>query len=124
MKPSRCVLLISFILFLPISLAYRRFFRQLIATSAAQRTFLVIGSGELATRFYEVYKKSPNQQQLEFVDNDVVRVGATIAGDGSPIVQGGIAGRLAQLGGRFRGVDLAEGIDPLGPEMVGRIGLI
>src|SRR6266436_6028655 len=80
MKPSRGVLLISFILFLPISLAYRRFFRQLIATSAAQRTFLVIGSGELATRFYEVYKKSPNQQQLEFVDNDVVRVGATIAG--------------------------------------------
>src|SRR6266567_7662208 len=71
MKPSRGVLLISFIFFLPISITYRRFFRQLIATSAAQRTFLVIGSGELATRFYEVYKKSPNQQQLEFVDNDV-----------------------------------------------------
>src|SRR5437870_6540043 len=121
MKPSRGVLLISFIFFLPISLAYRRFFRQLIAASAAQRTFLVIGSGELATRFYEVYKKSPNQQQLEFVDNDVVRVGATIAGDGSPIVQGGIAARLAQLDGRCSGVILAESIDRLGPELLARL---
>src|SRR5207248_2741466 len=49
MKPSRGVLLISFIFFLPISLTYRRFFRQLIATSAAQRAFLVIGSGVRAS---------------------------------------------------------------------------
>jgi exopolysaccharide biosynthesis polyprenyl glycosylphosphotransferase len=118
MKPSRGVLLISFILFLPISLAYRRFFRQIIAASATQRAFLVIGSGELAARFYEAYKKSPNQQQLEFVDNDVVRVGATIAGDGSPIVQGGIADRLAELDGRCSGVILAESIDRLGPELL------
>src|SRR5260370_22444301 len=39
MKPSRGVLLLSFILFLPISLAYRRFFRKLIDTSAVLRTF-------------------------------------------------------------------------------------
>jgi len=110
--------LISFIFFLPISLTYRRFFRQLIATSAAQRAFLVIGSGERATRFYETYKQSPNQQQLEFVDNDVGRVGATIAGEGSPIIQGGIAARLAQLDGRYSGVILAESIDRLGPELL------
>jgi exopolysaccharide biosynthesis polyprenyl glycosylphosphotransferase len=121
MKPSRSVLLISFIFFLPISLTYRRFFRQLIAASAAQRAFLVIGSGKLATRFYEAYRKSPNQQQLEFVDNDVTRVGARIAGEGSPIVQGGIAARLAQLDGRYSGVILAESIDRLGPELLERL---
>src|SRR6266446_2565479 len=55
MKPSRGVLLISFMLFLPISLIYRRFTRRGIAASAAQRAFLVIGSGELARRFYEAY---------------------------------------------------------------------
>src|SRR5438309_10418471 len=121
MKPSRSVLLISFIFFLPISVTYRRFFRQLTATSAAQQVFLVIGSGELATRFYEAYRKSPNQQQLEFVDNDVARVGATIAGEGSPIVQGGIAARLAQLDGRYSGVILAESIDRLGPELLERL---
>src|SRR6266567_8394431 len=51
MKPSRGVLLISFIFFLPISLTYRRFFRQLTSTSAAQQAFVVIGSGELAPPF-------------------------------------------------------------------------
>ena len=121
MKPSRGVLLISFIFFLPISLTYRRFFRQLFAASAAQRAFLVIGSGELATRFYNVYKQSPNQQQLEFVDNDVARVGSAIAGAGSPIVHGGIAARLAQLDGRYSGVILAESIDRLGPELLERL---
>ncbi|PYJ17308.1 MAG: polyprenyl glycosylphosphotransferase [Verrucomicrobia bacterium] len=121
MKPSRGVLLISFIFFLPISLTYRRFFRQLFAASAAQRAFLVIGSGELATRFYEAYKQSPNQQQLEFVDNDVARVGSAIAGAGSPIVQGGIGTRLAQLDGRYSGVILAESIDRLGPELLERL---
>jgi len=121
MKPSRSVLLISFIFFLPISLTYRRFFRQLTATSAAQQMFLVIGSGELATRFYEAYRKSPNQQQLEFVDNDVARVGTTIAGEGSPIVQGGIAARVAQLDGRYSGVILAESIDRLGSKLLERL---
>jgi len=118
MKPSRGVLLISFIFFLPMSLTYRRFFRQHFAASAAQRAFLVIGSGELATRFYEAYKQSPNQQQLEFVDDDVARVGSALAGAGSPIVQGGIAARLAQLDGRYSGVILAESIDRLGPELL------
>ena len=121
MKPSRGVLLVSFMAFLPISLVYRRVFRQLFAASAAQQMFLVIGSGELATRFYEAYRKSPNQQQLEFVDNDVARVGTTIAGEGSPIVQGGIATKLAQLDGRYSGVILAESIDRLGPELLERL---
>ncbi len=121
MKPSRGVLLISFIFFLPMSLTYRRFFRQHFAASAAQRAFLVIGSGELATRFYEAYKQSPNQQQLEFVDDDVARVGSALAGAGSPIVQGGIAARLAQLDGRYSGVILAESFDRLGPELLERL---
>src|SRR5437016_4386676 len=121
MKPSRGVLLISFIFFLPISLIYRRFFRRFFAASAAQRAFLVIGSGQLAIHFYEAYTQSPNQQQLEFVDNDAARVGSTIAGQGSPIVQGGIAARLAQLDGRYSGVILAESIDRLGPELLERL---
>lgn len=88
MKPSRGVLLISFIVFLPLSLIYRREFRRKIAASTAQEAFLVVGSGELASCFYEAYKRSPNQQRLVFVDNDGSRVGSTIAGEGSPIVEG------------------------------------
>src|SRR5438067_2166627 len=119
MKPSRGVLLVSFMAFLPISLVYRRVFRQLFAASAAQRAFLVIGSGELASRFYQTYRQSPNQQQqLEFVDNDVARVGSAIAGEGSPIIQGGIATKLAQLDGRYSGVILAQSIDRLSRELL------
>ena len=121
MKPSRGVLLISFVMFLPISLVYRRFFRRGIAASAAQRAFLVIGSGELARRFYQAYRKSPNQQRLEFVDNDDTRVGSTIGGEGSPIIQGDIAAKLAQLDRTYSGVILAEGVDRLGPQLIERL---
>ncbi len=121
MKPSRGVLLISFIAFLPLSLVYRRSMRRHVATSTAQRTFLVIGSGQMAAQFYENYRQSPNQQQLEFVDNDTARVGSTIAGEGSPIIQGGIAAKLAKLDERYSGVILAESMDRLGRDLVERL---
>src|SRR4029077_4693557 len=121
MKPSRGVLLISFVAFLPLSLVYRRFMRRRIATSTAQRTFLVIGSGQRAAQFYENYRQSPNHQQLEFVDNDTARVGSTIAGEGSPIIQGGIAAKLAKLDERYSGVILAESMDRLGRDLVERL---
>jgi len=121
MKPSRGVLLISFVLFVPISLIYRRSLRRTVAASATQQVFLVVGSGELATRFYEAYRLSPNPQQLEFVDNDTARVGSTIAGKGSPIIQGGIAAKLARLDGRYSGVILAESVDQLGRDLVERL---
>src|SRR5438477_11871725 len=121
MKPIRGVLLISFALFVPISLLYRRFFRRTIVASAAQRAFLVIGSGELATQFYQAYKLSPNQQQLEFVDNDTARVGSTIAGEGSPTIQGGIAAKLTDLDRRYSGVILAQSVDRLGQDLIERL---
>src|SRR5437868_3240308 len=55
-KPSRGVLLVSFAAFLPISLLCRRFFREGIAASTAQRAFLVVGSGPLAADFYQAYR--------------------------------------------------------------------
>jgi exopolysaccharide biosynthesis polyprenyl glycosylphosphotransferase len=121
MKPSRGVLLASFIVFLPSSLLYRRLFRTRVAASAAQRTFLVVGGGDLARRFYEAYGQSPNRERLEFVDNDATRVGSTIAGPGSPMVEGGLAAKLAQLDRRYSGVILAESVDRLSPELIERL---
>src|SRR5437667_10576351 len=97
MKPSRGVLLLSFAIFLPVSLAYRRWIRQYVVASSAGRSFLVIGGGATAARFYEVYRNSPNGQQLEFVDVNEERVGQPIAGQGSPIVQGDLAAKLKNL---------------------------
>src|SRR5882762_744608 len=91
MKPSRGVLLLSFAIFLPVSLAYRRWIRQYVVASSAGRSFLVIGGGAMAARFYEAYKNSPNEEPLEFVDVNEEHVGQPIAGEGSPVVQGNLA---------------------------------
>jgi len=121
MKPSRGVLLLSFAIFLPVSLAYRRWIRQYVVTSSASRSFLVIGGGATAARFYEAYRNSPNGQQLEFVDVNDQRVGEPIAGQGSPIVQGNLASKLNNLGKRYSGIILAEKASSLSTQLLERL---
>src|SRR6267378_2262725 len=119
MKPSRGVLLLSFAIFLPASLAYRRWIRQYVVTSSAGRSFLVIGSGATAARFYEAYRNSPNGQPLEFVDVNEERVGRPIAGKGSPIVQGNLEAKLNNP--RYGGIILAERASSLNIELLERL---
>jgi len=121
MKPSRGVLLLSFAIFLPVSLAYRRWIRQYVVASSASRSFLVIGGGATATRFYQAYRNSPNGQQLEFVDVNEERVGQPIAGEGSPIVQGNLAAKLTNLGKRYSGIILAEKASSLSTHLLERL---
>jgi exopolysaccharide biosynthesis polyprenyl glycosylphosphotransferase len=121
MKPSRGVLLLSFAIFLPVSLAYRRWIRQYVVASSATRSFLVIGGGATAARFYEAYKNSPNGQQLEFVSADEQRVGQPVAGEGSPIVQGNLAAKLNNLGNRYSGIILAERASSLSTQLLERL---
>jgi exopolysaccharide biosynthesis polyprenyl glycosylphosphotransferase len=121
MKPSRGVLLLSFTIFLPLSLAYRRWIRQYVVASSANRSFLVIGGGMTAARFYRAYKKSSNSQHLEFVDVTEARVGQPIAGEGSPIVQGNLAAKLDNLGERYSGIILAEGASSLSTQLLERL---
>ena len=121
MKPSRGVLLLSFAIFLPLSLAYRRWIRQYVVASSVGRSFLVIGGGVTAARFYEAYKKSSNGQQLEFVDVNEEHVGQPIAGDGSPIVQGNLASKLDNLSNQYSGIILAERASSLNAQLLERL---
>src|SRR6476660_4363366 len=121
MKPSRGVLLLSFAIFLPLSLAYRRWIRQYVVASSAGRSFLVIGGGATAAGFYEAYKKSLNGHQLEFVDVNEEHVGQPIAGEGSPIVQGNLASKLDNLDSRYRGIILAERASCLNAQLLERL---
>ncbi len=121
MKPSRGVLLLSFAVFLPVSLAYRRVIRQYVVASSAGRSFLVIGGGTTAASFYEAYRNSPNGQKLEFVDVTEERVGQPIAGEGSPIVQGNLAAKFINLGEHYSGIILAAKASSLSTELLERL---
>jgi exopolysaccharide biosynthesis polyprenyl glycosylphosphotransferase len=118
MKPSRAVVLLSFLLFLPWSILYRRTIGNWLAKFAAARAFLIIGSGEMAGRFYEAYRLSPNRQRLEFVDLGRERLGQHIAGSGSPIIEGDLATKLSNLNDRYSGVVIAERVDRISPELL------
>src|SRR5437762_4246756 len=118
MKPSRGVMLASFVAFIPVSLVYRRLVRKLVTSSTANRAFLVVGSGELAADFYGAYCGSINRQRLEFVDLERQRVGQHIAGPGSPIIEGDIVTKLANINERYSGVILAERVDRLHPHLL------
>src|SRR6266700_1067755 len=121
MKPSRGVLLLSFAIFLPLSLAYRRWIRQYVVASSVGRSFLVIGGGATAARFYEAYRKSSNGQQLEFVEVNAERVGQPVAGEGSPIVQGDLAAKLNNPGKRYSGIILAAKASSLSTQLLERL---
>ena len=117
-KPSRGVVLLAFLVFLPWSIIYRRLIHRYIAESTAGRAFVVIGSGDLARRFYEAYRQSGNRQRLEFVDVERERIGQHIAGSGSPIVEGDLETKLANLSNQYSGVVLAERVDRIHPELL------
>ena len=121
MKPSRGVLLLSFAIFLPASLAYRRWIRQYVVASSAGRSLLVIGGGATAARFYEAYKRSGNGQPLEFVSVNDEGVGKPIANDGSPTVQGNLVAKLNNPGKRYGGIILAEKANSLSPQLLDRL---
>lgn len=118
MRPSRSVLLMSFLLFAPVSLEYRRLLRRVVAASTADRAFLVVGSGDLAVEFFRAYKSSPTQQRLEFVDLSGERAGQLLDGTGSPVVETGIAAKLDRLGENYSGIILAERVDRIKPELL------
>jgi exopolysaccharide biosynthesis polyprenyl glycosylphosphotransferase len=121
MHPSRGVLLVSFLVFLPISIFYRRWIRIFVARNSATKAFLVIGGGEAAVQFYHAYKASPNRQRLEFVNLERERIGQPIAGRGSPLLEGDFATKLENLNERYSGVILAEAPGRLKPELLERL---
>src|SRR5947207_3512151 len=109
-RPSRGVLLVSFIAFLPLSLIYRRWVRRFVAEASAKKVFLVIGSGEVAAHFRQAYEQSDNPQQLEFV-----------AGENLKSNPNELAAKIDNLDQRYSGIILAEHPNALEPELLDRL---
>ena len=118
MKPSRGVVLLSFILFVPVSLSYRRRVHRFVVTTSANKAFLVIGSGELATRFKRAYEESDNRQQLEFVDIEREQrlTGENLSADRSAFIA-----KIDNLDERYSGIILAEAATRFTPELLERL---
>ncbi len=121
MKPARSAVLLSYIVFAPVSLLYRRALRGRLETTSADRAFLVIGAGKLAASFYEAYRSSTNKERLEFVDLEQTRVGEPIAGPGSPVIEGDLSVKLSDVSTRYSGIILAERRDRIRPELLARL---
>ena len=121
MKPSRAAILASFVVFTPLSLAYRRAIRSRTAAASANRAYLVIGAGEIASNFYKAYRRSPNQQRLEFVDLERKRVGQSIAEPGSPLIEGDLFSKLNQASMRYSGIILAESVHHISRDLLDRL---
>ena len=110
-RPSRGVLLASLAAFAPVSLFYRRRIGSYLLARTAESYFLVIGTGELARRFYHTYLSSTNRQRLRFVANDpdAAASGSIDARDPkAPAIEGSSLGELAALALESQGVILAE----------------
>ena len=121
MKPSRFAILSSFLVFIPASLFYRRWFRTHVTAATASRAFLVLGCGKMAADFYAVYRASPNHQGLEFIDLGGKHVGERIAGPGSPLVEGNLSAKLDDMSRRYSGIILADRADQIRPDLLDRL---
>ena len=107
-RPSRGVLLVSFVAFLPLSLVYRRWVRRFVAEASAHKLFLVIGSTETTARFKETYEQSESPQRLEFVASE--SLGGT-----------DVAAKIDNLDRRYSGIILAEPPNRLEPQLLDRL---
>src|SRR5205823_1523443 len=121
MKPSRFAILSSFLVFIPASLFYRRALRTHATAAAAGRAFLVLGCGKMAAEFYCVYRASPNQQGLQFIDPEGKHVGERIAGPGSPLIEGDLSAKLDDISRRYSGIILADRADRIQPDLLDRL---
>lgn len=118
MKPSRGVLLLSFLIFAPLSLLYRRCIYTFVASTTSNNAFLVIGTGEMAARFYEAYKNSSNSQQLRFIDVRNERTGLPISGDSSPLIEANYEETLHNHNVTYSGIVVAEEMKCLPAELL------
>ena len=122
MHPSRGVLLASFALFTPLSMAYRRPVYRAVAVNRSKQVFVVLGAGEVARQFYQVYRQAQNPEQLRFID--VTGGGASgqpLAGEGSPVIEADPITQLDGLGADVSGVIVAAKIPDLRPDVVDRL---
>ncbi len=77
-KPGRGTLLLGFLAFTPVSLAYRRAIGARLHADMARKHFLVLGTGATVQTFFATYKRSSNRQTIRFIDIEQVTPEGTL----------------------------------------------
>lgn len=70
---------------------------------------------------YSTFQSHLNRKPTHFVDVGNERVGSPIAGEGSPIVEGDLAGKLEDLSQSYSGIIFAERVKLLDAELLERL---
>jgi exopolysaccharide biosynthesis polyprenyl glycosylphosphotransferase len=108
MKPSRGVLLSTFMIFPVLSLFWRRSIAAWYGSLNKTREFLVVGAGDLAKEFLKAYERSGSSQKLRFVSDAADVVDGPISGEGSPVVEKNVLQQIQRINHQVAGIVLAE----------------
>ena len=103
---SRMALTAAFLVFTPLALAYRRILGRSFRVRAETQSFLIIGAGTEAIRFYRACRENGTAQSLRFVDLSGARAGGKA---GWREVAGDRRGRVGRLCRAARWIDRGGG---------------
>ncbi len=122
-RPSRGALLLSFTVFLPMALLYRRLLHQRVVAVTARKTFLVVGTGALAQEFFHAYRRSENRERLRFValPGEERTRGELLAGPDTPPVETDFVAAWRAVHGDCNGVILAAEAEWLDRPLLDRL---
>jgi exopolysaccharide biosynthesis polyprenyl glycosylphosphotransferase len=114
---SRSVLPTTFLLFLIISLSVRRGINSRLAEVRRKRFYLVLGTDETAQELYRMYAETPKDQGVRFADLSGKKVGLSICGNGSPVIEGDVLNKLRSITDNCDGIILTEDRSSLSNEV-------
>ncbi|MEO7931673.1 MAG: sugar transferase [Chthoniobacterales bacterium] len=107
-RPSRSVLLSTFLTFPLVALFYRRLIAGWYWSLRKTREFLVIGGGTLAQNFSRAFRKSSSTEKLRFVSDEPDVFSQPIDGEGSPVINRNVLEHVRNISSQVAGIVIAE----------------
>ncbi len=105
---SRSVLPLSFLSFLIISISVRRMIHSRLAEVRRRKFYFVLGTDEAAQELYRAYADAPKEQAVRFADVSGKKIGTSIYGGGSPVIEGDVLNKLRSMNDTCDGIILTE----------------
>jgi exopolysaccharide biosynthesis polyprenyl glycosylphosphotransferase len=105
---SRSVLPLTFVSFLIISISVRRMIHSRLAEVRRKKFYFILGTDEAAQELYRTYAETPKDQAVRFADVSGKKIGTSICGNGSPVIEGDVLNKLRSMNDTCDGIILTE----------------